>query len=95
MDRLCNLTKKMEKIDKTSPKKYYSAQKLSTGKIMKNQSKMIYTLSYTHYPQVFRENVKRFSEKQERLFCGVLIKIAFEVKKTIFLLTNPMSKICK
>lgn len=34
-------------------------------------------------------------QKQERLFCGVLIKFVFKVKKAIFLLTNTMSKICK
>ena len=35
------------------------------------------------------------NRKQERVFCTFLLKIAFWVKKAIFLLTISMSKICK
>lgn len=55
----------------------------------------LYTDLYTLSTGFCLEKAEFFMQKQERMFCEVLPKFAFNDKISIFLLTNPMSKIYK
>ncbi len=54
---LCIFNKRMWVYAKTYFFVLFINAKLSTYKITKNQQKVIYTRSYTHYPQVFYVNL--------------------------------------
>lgn len=56
--------------------------KLSTRKALTFTIKWTYTLSYTHYPQVFLSfKWKKTSEESEQMFCEVVIKLSKQGEK--------------